>query len=142
MMPASVCTAISAWIESSRLISADQPPFGLSPRSGTAAIETMRTGELVGIAASSVDAMGANEIQIDFDADTGQVRDEHRAVRLELERGRGDAARQRALADVELDEAGTRQAGDELQAEAGQEVGQPGMRYEIDARFLGKMRDF
>src|ERR1700758_3941928 len=36
MIPASVWIAMSAWIESSGLISADQPPFGLSPSSGTA----------------------------------------------------------------------------------------------------------
>src|ERR671917_333607 len=35
-MPPSVCTAIRAWMESSGLISADQPPLGLSPMSGAA----------------------------------------------------------------------------------------------------------
>src|SRR3569832_113294 len=100
-MPASVWMAISAWIESSRLISADQPPFGLSPSSGTAAIETMRTAALAGMAAPSIDAACADEVEIDADADPGNIGDEHGAVRLELERGRGDAARQRALADVE-----------------------------------------
>src|ERR1700736_4844909 len=103
MTPASVCTAISAWIESSRLISVDQPPFGLSPSSGTAAIETMRTGELVDIAASSIDPMRVDEIEIDLDADAGKIGYQHGPISLELERGLGDAARQRALADIELD---------------------------------------
>src|ERR1700730_1916295 len=40
-MPASVCTAMSAWIESSGLISADQPPFGLSPKSATLLIASI-----------------------------------------------------------------------------------------------------
>src|SRR5438270_4662547 len=108
MMPASVCTAISAWIESSRLISADQPPLGLSPSSGTAAIAAMRTGGSVVIGGSSVDPVGTDEVEIDLDADAGQIGDEHGPVRLQLERRRGDAAGQRALADVELDEAGAR----------------------------------
>src|SRR5579885_3131060 len=43
MISASVCTAIRAWIESSCLISADQPPFGLSPKSGTAWIDRILT---------------------------------------------------------------------------------------------------
>src|SRR5262245_23670326 len=33
-----------AWIESSGLISADHPPFGLSPNRGAAAIWVMRNG--------------------------------------------------------------------------------------------------
>src|SRR5438876_12229135 len=107
-------------MESSRLISVDQPPLGLSPSSGTAAIEVMRTADapaaLVGLpaervdmACSLVDAMGADEVEIDLDADAGKVGDEDRSILLQLERGAGDAARQRALADVELDEAGARQ---------------------------------
>src|SRR6185369_6164259 len=152
MTPASVWTAISAWIESSRLISVDQPPFGLSPSSGTETMETMRTGgvpaalpglpaELVDMACSSVDAMGADEVEIDLDANAGKVGDENRSVLFQLERGAGDAPRQGALADVELDEAGARQGGDELQAEGGEEVGEPGMRHEVDAGPLREMRD-
>src|SRR4051794_27938954 len=38
-MPSSVCTAMRVWTESSGLISADQPPFGLSPMSGAATME-------------------------------------------------------------------------------------------------------
>src|SRR6267154_1716729 len=83
--------------------------------------------------------MRLDEVEIDLDADAGQIGDQDRAVRLQLEPGRGDAARQRALADIELDEAGPLQAGDELQAEAGEEMRQPGMRHEIDPRLLGKM---
>src|SRR5208282_5062173 len=41
VMPASVYTAISAWMESSGLISASQPPFGVSPISGAASIEVI-----------------------------------------------------------------------------------------------------
>src|SRR5260221_6593182 len=101
----------------------------------------MRTGELVDIAASSVDSVGADEVEIDLDTDAGEIGDQDRAVGLQPEPGRGDAARQRALADIELDEAGSLQAGDELQAEAGEEMRQPGMRHEIDAGLHGEMRD-
>ena len=44
VIPASVCTASSAWIESSGLISADQPPLGLSPMSGTEVIARILMG--------------------------------------------------------------------------------------------------
>src|SRR5260221_6247421 len=101
----------------------------------------MRTGELVDIAASSVDSVGADEVEIDLDTDAGEIGDQDRAVGLQPEPGRGDAARQRALADIELDEAGSLQAGDELPAEAGEEIRQPGTRHEIDACLLRRIRD-
>src|SRR6266436_5459893 len=81
-------------------------------------------------------AVRLDEVEIDLDADPGLARDRHGAVFLEVEAGLRDAARELALADVEFDEAGARQGGDELEAVAGEQVRQPGMRHQVDAGAL------
>src|SRR5215470_9241334 len=63
--PASVCTAISAWIESSCLISADHPPFGLSPNSGTAWIDRILTVVMAGTLARLAVRYSGGEHRVD-----------------------------------------------------------------------------
>src|SRR5262245_22178406 len=82
--------------------------------------------------------MRRDKIGIDADTNARRVRDSHRAVLGQIEGPLGNAPRQPALADVEFEVTGARQRGDELEAIAIQQVGEPGMWHQIDAGLVGQ----
>src|SRR5579885_488473 len=99
--PASVCTAMRLCTESSGRISADQPPFGLSPSRGTETMDRIRTASIA--AAGAADgwfmfalSKGGGDAAIDQQDLAGDIA---RVLGAEEDGGPGDVRRQAGAAE-------------------------------------------